>query len=260
MNTKETHDVWNRIARWWDNEIGEGNDFQKTLIMPATDRLLEPKPGQTILDIACGNGNYARQMAQTGACVIACDFSDEFLQCARQRTRPEHGRIEYVRIDATDSAQLLSLGESRFDSAVSSMALMDMPTIEPLFSSLKKLLKPSGRFVFSLPHPCFNSNQSKMTAELINESGQTEQRFGVAIHKYLNVPPNLSSGIINQPEPHPIFHRPLSEIFKTCFDHGFVIDGLEEPAFPEISSSKNTFSWMRRPQIPPAIVIRATRT
>ncbi len=37
------------------------------------------------------------------------------------------------------------------------MALMDMADIEPLFSALRELLKPGGRFVFTVCHPAFNS-------------------------------------------------------------------------------------------------------
>src|ERR1700722_1019417 len=70
---QQTCDIWNRIAPWWDEQVADGNDFQKSLIMPATDRLLAPKPGQTILDVACGNGNYARSLSRRGVNVVACD-------------------------------------------------------------------------------------------------------------------------------------------------------------------------------------------
>jgi 2-polyprenyl-3-methyl-5-hydroxy-6-metoxy-1,4-benzoquinol methylase len=254
---EQTQLIWEQIAAWWDNHIGEGNDFQKTLIMPATDRLLDPKPGQTILDIACGNGNYSRLLGRRGMRVVACDFAEAFLECAKKRTTPEDGEIEYRRIDATSPAELLSLGENRFDSAVCNMAMMDMIAIDPLLQSLPKLLKPGGRFVFSLPHPCFNSNDMKFTADLIVRQDQTEQVFGVEIRKYLSQEPGLSVGIINQPQPHYFFHRPLSAIFAACFSAGFVIDGLEEPAYPAGGAgAKNPFSWAKRPEIPPAIVAR----
>jgi 2-polyprenyl-3-methyl-5-hydroxy-6-metoxy-1,4-benzoquinol methylase len=253
----QTRAVWDRIAVWWDAHIGEGNDFQKNLIMPATDRLLDPRAGQTILDIACGNGNYSRRLAQAGAHVVACDFSESFLDRARAQTRADHGSIDYRLVDATNPAQLLSLGQSRFDSAVCSMAMMDMPTIHPLLQSLPKLLKPSGHFVFSLPHPCFHSNEMKMTAALEFQKENVEQVFGVEVRRYLSEEPGLSVGIINQPEPHHFFHRPLSSVFAACFQAGFVIDGCEEPAYPpKAPSSANAFSWAKRPDIPPAIVIR----
>src|SRR5207237_9256659 len=123
---------------------------------------------------------------------------------------------------------------------------------------LAQLLEPSGRFEFSVAHPCFSSNRSRRTAELINEDGKVQQIFGMWIGDYLDQTPYLTSGIINQPEPHYMFHRPLSTIFKECFDVGFVIDAFEEPAF-SWKASANAFSWEKRPGIPPAIVVRARR-
>jgi 2-polyprenyl-3-methyl-5-hydroxy-6-metoxy-1,4-benzoquinol methylase len=254
---QETRAIWERIAHWWDEQLEEGNEFQKAMIMPATDRLLDPRAGQTILDVACGNGNYSRSLARRGVKVVACDFAENFLECARKKTTPEDGEIEYRRIDATSMAQMLTLGEKRFDAAVCSMAMMDMIAIDPLLDSLAELLKPGGRFVFSLPHPCFNANDMKFTADLEVSQNQTKQVFGVEIRKYLTQEPGLSVGILNQPEPHYFFHRPLSAIFAACFSGGFVVDGLEEPAYPAGGGGKNVFSWARRPEIPPAIVVRA---
>jgi 2-polyprenyl-3-methyl-5-hydroxy-6-metoxy-1,4-benzoquinol methylase len=254
---QQTRDIWERIASWWDQQLGDGNDFQKTLIMPATDRLLDPQPGQTILDVGCGNGNYSRLLSRRGCRVVACDFAESFLQCARDRTTPEDGQIEYHRVDATSMAEMLTLGENRFDSAVCSMAMMDMIVIDPLLDSLAELLKPGGRFVFSLPHPCFSSNDMKFTADLEVHQDHNVQSFGVEIRKYLTQESGRSVGILHQPEPHFFFHRPLTAIFAACFSGGFVVDGLEEPAFPAQPNNKNAFSWARRPDIPPAIVIRA---
>jgi SAM-dependent methyltransferase len=249
-----TRDIWNRIAGWWDAAIGEGNEFQEQLIMPATDRLLGDVAGRAVLDVACGNGNYARRLARAGASVVGVDFSDAFLD--RARARSAGLSIAYQTCDATDETALLSLGAARFDSAVCSMAMMDMPTIDPLLRAVRMLLKPDGRFVFSLPHPCFNSNRARMTAELINEDGQLRQEFGVRITEYVERSADQSSGILNQPEPHYLFHRPLSDVLASCFAAGFVVDGFEEPAFPKGTPAKNAFAWAKRPAIPPAVVVR----
>src|SRR5204863_4812420 len=99
---------------------------------------------------------------RAGALVVATDFSEPFLTLARKRS--DGMQIDYRLCDGTDENALLSLGESSFDSAVCSMAMMDMPTIDPLLRAIRRLLKPAGRFVFSLSHPCFNSNRSRMTA------------------------------------------------------------------------------------------------
>jgi 2-polyprenyl-3-methyl-5-hydroxy-6-metoxy-1,4-benzoquinol methylase len=253
---EESLQIWRRIAAWWDQAIGEGNDFQRQLIMPVTDRLLAIRPGEWVLDACCGNGNYSRRLSRTGANVVAFDGAESFINVAKKRTTPDDGHVEYFLIDATDESAMKLLGENRFDAAVCSMAVMDLSKIAPLLNAVQFLLKPTGRFVFSISHPCFNSNQSVMTAELINTDGKLEQIFGVKISQYLQNSTDLASGILHQPEPHYTFHRSISALLNECFAAGFILDGLEEPAYPSGAGQKNPFSWMKRPDIPPAMVFR----
>src|SRR5262245_6652856 len=83
----ENRRIWDTNARWWDDRIGDGNDFQMFLIEPATERLLEISRDDVILDIACGAGRFARRMAELGGQVVAIDWSAEFIARARSRTR-----------------------------------------------------------------------------------------------------------------------------------------------------------------------------
>jgi 2-polyprenyl-3-methyl-5-hydroxy-6-metoxy-1,4-benzoquinol methylase len=74
--TPETQDIWNQNATFWDSIIGDaGNKFHKTIVEPTALSLLDLTPGETVLDIACGNGAFARTMAQLGVHVVASDFS-----------------------------------------------------------------------------------------------------------------------------------------------------------------------------------------
>src|SRR5215831_18593380 len=93
---EESRDIWDQIARWWDARMGEGNDWHRLLIAPAVEKLLAILPGERVLELACGNGQFARRLASMGARVVACDSSMAFLECARLRTS-EHssGSIEY---------------------------------------------------------------------------------------------------------------------------------------------------------------------
>ena len=59
--TQQTQDIWDQNALFWDATVGEGNRWQRLLIGPATERLLEVKPGEKVLDVACGNGLFARR-------------------------------------------------------------------------------------------------------------------------------------------------------------------------------------------------------
>jgi 2-polyprenyl-3-methyl-5-hydroxy-6-metoxy-1,4-benzoquinol methylase len=67
----KTAAVWDRLANWWDDRIGDGNEFQDYLIEPTTLRLLALKPGEQILDVGCGAGRFARRMGAFGAIVVA---------------------------------------------------------------------------------------------------------------------------------------------------------------------------------------------
>jgi 2-polyprenyl-3-methyl-5-hydroxy-6-metoxy-1,4-benzoquinol methylase len=106
---EETKAAWNENAAFWDKWMGEGNDFVEVLIWPATERLLQPRPGQRILDIACGNGLSSRRLAALGVEVVAFDFAAEMIAYVRERTVAYAERITYLVLDATDEAALLGL-------------------------------------------------------------------------------------------------------------------------------------------------------
>ncbi|MEA2511894.1 MAG: hypothetical protein QOJ59_1381, partial [Thermomicrobiales bacterium] len=49
----------------------------------------------------------------------------------------------------------------------------------------------------------------------------------------------------------------LAELFGACFAAGFVLDGLEEPAFePGTADAGRPFSWVNFPEIPPVLAAR----
>jgi SAM-dependent methyltransferase len=252
----DTRRIWDVNARWWDDQIGGGNDFQDLLIEPATERLLAIAPGDVVLDIACGAGRFARRIATRGARVVAFDHSTEFVARARERT-PADIKVEYRVVDASSIEGLLALGSSAFDKAVCTMALMDMPSVTPLFSVLPRLLRPGGCFVFSVTHPCFHGNGAQRFAEAHEEShGRQVMQTGVKVSSYLSPRAYKSEGIVGQPEPHWVFHRPLSVLLEEGFAAGFVVDGFEEPRLAPRDGSRAGVGWHDMPEIPPVLVAR----
>jgi 2-polyprenyl-3-methyl-5-hydroxy-6-metoxy-1,4-benzoquinol methylase len=251
----ENRRIWEANARWWDDRIGDGNDFQTQLIDPATERLLNVAPEDTILDVACGAGRFARRMAELGARVVAFDCSAAFIARARERTRSDTA-VEYHVVDAANSEELLSLGQRRFQKAVCTMALMDMPELRPLFATLSRLLTPAGTFVFSVTHPCFHSAAMQRFAEISEEeTGRHAARSGVKVSSYISPFARKTEGIVGQPEPQWFFHRPISVLFNVGFASGFVVDGIEEPRFAG-DSSRAGVRWRDMPEIPPFLVAR----
>ncbi|MBI2852043.1 MAG: methyltransferase domain-containing protein [Chloroflexi bacterium] len=254
----KTRDIWDRLAGWWDDKIGDGNSFQDYLIEPATERLLALKAGEKVLDIGCGAGRFARRMAALGAIVTAFDQAEKFLVRARKRTTENAERIEYLKLNATDAAAVLSLGERCFDAVVCTMVLMDMSSITPLISSLPRLLSQDGRFVFSVLHPAFNSGTARNVAEHYQQDGRLVTRSSVTVSDYTKPFAFKGIGIRGQPEPQYYFHRSISLLFNACFRYGFVLDGIEEPVFPEdfTGRSDNPLSFDRMPLVPPVLVAR----
>ena len=257
QHADENRRIWDANAQWWDDQIGDGNAFQDVLIEPATERMLEVRRGDAILDIACGAGRLTRRLARLGANVIGIDHSAEFIERARQRSAAEGVDVEYRVIDAADEDALLSLGAGRFDRAVCTMALMDMPCLDPLMRSLAELLKPEGCFVFSVVHPCFQAPAVQRYVEVSDDSsGRHEMRKGVRIWKYLTPEARKTEGIIGQPQPQYYFHRPLQTILNVGFRAGFVVDALEEPGFAPDAIEPEGLRWMDFSEIPPVMVVR----
>ena len=262
-----TRQAWDANAAFWDEKMAEGNDFVNVLQWPAILRLLNPQPGQRILDIATGNGLTARRLAVLGAEVTAFDFSAELIKLAQART-PSNLNITYYVLDATDESALLgTLGASgtsgisdtsgSFDSALCNMALFDMASIEPLFHVLPKLLKPGGRFVFSLTHPAFNNTSSVHVAEEMDVEGEIKLVYSVKVSQYMTPHQAYGAAMRNQPRPQFYFDRPLQYYLNLSFQNGFVLDGFEERAFPPDHSQTNPLAWGGKfSEIPPVIVAR----
>ena len=252
-----TRDAWEANAEIWDTRMGdEGNDFFNILCWPVLASLLDPQPGQHILDIACGNGLTSRRLATLGARVSAFDFSENLIEKAKARENP-NSLITYQIIDATSEKELLALEENTFDSALSNMALFDMADIETLFRTLPRLLKPNGMFVFSLTHPAFNNASSMHVAEEMDLEGEIRTVYSVKISRYLTPYHAKGLALRSQPKPQMYFERPLRYYLNLGFQNGFVLDGFEERAFPPDSPQTFPLGWGGNfSEIPPALIAR----
>ena len=253
---EETQGAWDRNAGFWNEKMGEGNDFVEILIWPATERLLALCPGERVLDIACGNGLTSRRLAQSGAHVVAFDFSNEMIAIARSRAASEN--IEYLVLDATDQRAIEALGERSFDAALCNMALMDIANIDPLMTALAKLLRPGARFVFSITHPCFNNPASIKIAESEDRGEAIIKTYSVRVSRYMTPYTQAGIAIVGQPVPHLYFHRSFGELLRPAFENGFVVDGFDERAFPgDHERDGSETSWNGRfSEIPPVVVVR----
>jgi ubiquinone/menaquinone biosynthesis C-methylase UbiE len=255
---RDLHDdvrsAWDQLAEFWDERMEAGATWQRHLIQPPVERLLQLQPRERVLEIACGNGEFARRMADLGGNVLATDFSEQMLE----RARSHRSDVEYRSADATDVQALLALGEpTSFDAVVSNMAIMDMESIEPMVAAASRLLKPGGRFVFSTLHPAFNSGDARPTVEL-DPKGSTTEVYSVKVSLYGRPLTDKGVALPGQPVEQWYFHRPLWMIFQPFFEHGFALDGLAEPLLDSDRGDPGTPMHVYT-QLPGVLVARMRR-
>jgi ubiquinone/menaquinone biosynthesis C-methylase UbiE len=140
-----------RVQRYgWDRASAHYEHFWERQLKPAQDFLLEmanPKPGERVLDIACGTGLVSFQICDRigeNGFVLACDISDKMLEQASARINPKQiNRISFERMDA----EALQITEGSFDLAVCALGLMYMPSPLKALQEIYRGLKPGGRVV-----------------------------------------------------------------------------------------------------------------
>lgn len=108
-------------------------------------RLADVKPGEAVLDVACGPGTLALQAAAMGAQVIATDFAEAMITHLHERAR-EQGRE--IRAQVADG-MALPFEDTRFAAAFSMFGLMFFPDRDRGFRELHRVLGPGGRAVVS---------------------------------------------------------------------------------------------------------------
>lgn len=98
--------------------------------------LLDPKPGEWILDLGCGDGALTERLVTAGSNVIGVDRSAALLDAARRRA------LTVVQMDG----HRLAL-RPRFDAVFSNAALHWMKRPQAVIDGVSRCLKPGGRFI-----------------------------------------------------------------------------------------------------------------
>lgn len=246
--------IWNKNAEFWDQHMQDGSDFQTHIVEPATLKLLgELKPGCKIIEIACGNGQFARKLKGLGAEVTAIDSSEEMIKHAKAR---EVHTIAYHVLDASSWQDMQILQESSFDKALCNMAFMDIADIKSVFSNVSNLLQVKGHFIVSQTHPCFEKGAGHLYFEVREKEGSILEESGVKVHHYLSASAQSVKALPQMAQQHYFFHRPLQDILSSAFHAGFILDGFEEVAFPKECKFKERKGWHLITEIPVIAVFR----
>jgi SAM-dependent methyltransferase len=122
-------------AKWDAGEYARVGGFVAELGQPVLD-LLDPHPGERILDVGCGEGALTRKIGARGATVVGVDNSLSMVEAARS-----------AGLDARLLAAEEMSFEEEFDGAFSNAALHWVLAKEQAAGAIFGALKPGGRFV-----------------------------------------------------------------------------------------------------------------
>ena len=177
--------------------------------------VLGPVRGAQVLDVACGHGRYTREIARRGAAaVVGLDISPELIAAAESiEARQPYG----VRYLCADLAAAEDLEDSSFDRVVCGFGLSDVDDLDSAVAALARALRPGGRFVFSILHPCF-PGADEVSGSWAPGSRYYDERLWFAGSAASTLRQRVGAN-----------HRMISTYVAALLAHGLVIDQMEEP-------------------------------
>lgn len=112
-------------------------------------RSLQLSANSYVLEIGCGSGRYALQIASTFGCrILGVDLNVPGVHNATQLAATQNlsGRAHF---QVADASQPLPFADASFDAAFSNDVLCHIAARLSLLRELARVLKPGGRFLFS---------------------------------------------------------------------------------------------------------------
>lgn len=218
LNIMKKSTSWSNVANWYDELLKDKDSYQNKVILPNLLRILKPQRGQTILDLACGQGFFARAFTEAGAKVVGADISPELVALAKK-----HGpQAEFYTAPAHN---LPFIKNASVDTVIVVLAIQNIENVHDVFKECARVLKSGGRLLLVLNHPCFRipkqsswgyDEQTKVMYRRLDEY-LSESKVKIQMH-----PGDKPS------EQTLSFHRPLQFYFKSLSKHGFAVTHLEE--------------------------------
>ena len=244
---------WDQMADWWDEKQGdEGDLWHRALIDPPLLRLADEVSGMHVLDLACGNGYLSRRFARQGAMITAVDANVPLIEHVRTREAQESLGITYY---VADAAHLEMLEDGIVDLVICNMALMDIENAAEAIQEVSRVLRPRGRFVASISHPCFDKvNTSGWVIEQIYPTTTIWRKM--SRYREVAVDDLPWQRVPDQIVYTRAYHRPLSWYFRILRASGLVVAALEEPEpTEEFLANSEQGTWIT--EIPLHCVIEA---
>ncbi len=150
---KTTKEIYNSTAANWDRK--EAVLLSDFTARPFVMELCEPLQGKKVLDLGCGEGFCSRQFMQRGAAsVFGIDISEKMIAQAQAQEQKQPLGIQY---EAGNAVDLERLPSDTYDlvACVFLFNYLNNKQTRQVMSGIRRVLKPGGQFVFTIPHPLY---------------------------------------------------------------------------------------------------------
>lgn len=124
--------------KMWDPKEYDARHHYVTDYGASLIGMLNPQPGERILDLGCGTGHLAHEIAKAGAVVVGIDSSPDMIAKARQN---------YPGIDFRVADAAAFRDPQPFDAVFSNAVLHWIKPPEPVAAAISAASKPGGRLV-----------------------------------------------------------------------------------------------------------------
>ena len=127
-------------TRWRASEIGATTEqLESQLVL----ELVGDLHGRRVLDVGCGDGEFALELAKRGAVVTGIDASAAMIDAAKRRATQHNVDITFQ----VGMAEQLAFSAERFDVVTAITILCFVGDAAPVFREIARVLRPGGRLV-----------------------------------------------------------------------------------------------------------------
>jgi len=132
--------IWDRVAPLYDLAVNTLNRRVYYETGSAVARLI--RPGDTVLECACGTGTITAAIAPACARVVATDYSEGMLKQARKKLA-RHPNVVVEQADITH----LRYADDSFDVVVAANVIHLLPEPGDALKELKRVTRPGGTII-----------------------------------------------------------------------------------------------------------------
>jgi ubiquinone/menaquinone biosynthesis C-methylase UbiE len=181
--------------------------------------LLGDVAGKRVLELGCGAGQCARWVVRHGGTAVGIDLSHRQLQHSRRLDEATGVPVPVICATATQ----VPCADATFDVVFSSFgALQFVADAAAAVAEVRRVLRPGGRFVFSVTHPT-----RWMFPDDPGEGGL------VASQSYWDRTPYVEVDDTTGAPTYVEHHRTIGDWVALLSDAGMALTGFEEPEWPE---------------------------